>query len=233
MHLIALIVDLVGWLIFLFASTPAQEGVGLAIVVVSVFVAHVVLVLERRELERLGEVEAATVNAEQMLTQILRVANASGQRTGNAVSAAALAVLLGGRLVWDKMGASVVAGSPAAVSAAAPASAPGVPAPPQAASNTSADAAALPSEIRGDFRFAGGSGGCKDGAVLTVTRTRISVDGCGPSGLDLSVPVRSVNVDGPLYLIETDGGDRWLLKSKAVGTLSVVEPARWAGVWAR
>jgi hypothetical protein len=100
------------------------------------------------------------------------------------------------------------------------------------AANAASASAAVPEVLRGDFHPVG-VGSCPATAIMTITSSRILVDGCATPDVNGLVSVKSVDVDVPLYTLDSGASSPIVMKRQADGSLSVFQPAQWKGTWKR
>ncbi len=100
----------------------------------------------------------------------------------------------------------------------------------QTAGGTAGRVEAIPESLRGDYHPTGVKG-CPKQATLTLTSSRVLVDGCSAAGTDGLVTVENAEIDPPLYTFSVEGDEAVVLKVREDGAVVVFQPAKWKGTW--
>jgi hypothetical protein len=217
MYWIGWMIDVAGWILFLQTDslTGYAAASGLALLALGI-----ALALKAQAADANGD---GHVSGEEAIEWLGRQ-----QQARSLVSSALFTlVFIGGAtaIKWYKSQDVVVSTAPVA---AAPASVP-PPAPAPAAPQEPRLRETVPAVLRGEYVPAGVKI-CKKGASLTMTTTKIVVDGCGAA--DGVFEIGGSDVDEPFVTLAVADHSSWTVKSLPTA-LSVVTPAALKGTWTR
>jgi hypothetical protein len=93
-------------------------------------------------------------------------------------------------------------------------------------------AAAIPPETQGEYK-ASAVKGCSPSGSLTVTASRLLVDGRAVAANNGSGTVQAIETDGPITTLTLQGGTKLALKRRSEGGVSIVDHPTWSGTWTK